>query len=915
MRAYSILFMLILCLFDSHAAGIIKGVVKDYNTKEELIGATVSLANLEGKGTVTGLDGSFILSGLKKDAVYVIECAYMGYEPKKVEISTAAAGKSILILLNQASVELASIEVKAAISRNNEVGARMLEKMSPTVLNVVSANAIESSPDLNVSNILQRVSGVTIDKGSSGDGEYAVLRGMDKRYNYTLVNGVKIPSPDNKNRYVPLNIFPGELLDRLEVSKSLSADMEGDATGGVVNMVMKDAPSKRTFNLNISTGYTSNLINEEISIFDHKNITKESPRDLYGSDYSAKADDFSKATSKITNKRALPDIIAGVMFGDRFFNEKFGVIAAGSYQRRTKRTESVMFKDVMPQTETNVRLTEINDRVYSDENTQYGAHLKFDYLFNDKHKIDWCNSIIGSNATQVREGIATNLSLNYDPETGNALQSIETRSRTTKQQILTSTLHGEHIIIKPLSVDWSAVASYATNDRPDMTYINLENNQQNFESHITADNSERRWEKNTDRDYAGYLNLKYDIKFRDSELNLKAGAMYRDKERTNKFSTYRFTPNSTTRPIYGIEFTELEEIDWKVSNPKGSVGPLNYEASEKIAAGYLMGTYDNRSWNIIAGLRVEHTDQRYLMEYPNAGDSPDGKQVYYDLLPSVALKYKAGEKMNLRASYFRSINRPGFFEIVPYSIINEDYTEYGNKDLKRAVIDNVDLRWEFFPNNNEQLMVGVFYKKIQDPIEYAYYTKNNRQFGYGPANLGDATNTGVEVDFIKYFRCFGIKANYTYTHSSITTPKTLYSKDENGTLSRNEVNQTRPLVNQAPHVANLTLIYKNTKYNFDAQIAGVYTGEKIIIASHYLDSDYWEAANFNVDFSAEKRFKSGISIFIKANNLIPNNIRRYIKGTNPYNEFFPLQNTYSNKTLIREDKSYTSMMLGFRYKM
>ena len=136
MRAYSILFMLILCLFDSHAAGIIKGVVKDYNTKEELIGATVSLANLEGKGTVTGLDGSFILSGLKKDAVYVIECAYMGYEPKKVEISTAAAGKSILILLNQASVELASIEVKAAISRNNEVGARMLEKMSPTVLNV-----------------------------------------------------------------------------------------------------------------------------------------------------------------------------------------------------------------------------------------------------------------------------------------------------------------------------------------------------------------------------------------------------------------------------------------------------------------------------------------------------------------------------------------------------------------------------------------------------------------------------------------------------------------------------------------------------------------------------------------------------------------------------------------------------------
>ena len=125
------------------------------------------------------------------------------------------------------------------------------------VVNVMSAKAIELSPDITVANVIQRMSGVTIERNSSGEGQYAILRGMDKRYNYTLVNGVKIPSPDNKNRFVPLDIFPSEMLDRLEVTKSLTANLEGDGIGGAVNLVMKDAPSERQFTVNLSTGYNA----------------------------------------------------------------------------------------------------------------------------------------------------------------------------------------------------------------------------------------------------------------------------------------------------------------------------------------------------------------------------------------------------------------------------------------------------------------------------------------------------------------------------------------------------------------------------------------------------------------------------------------------------------------------------------
>ncbi|MGL4328202.1 MAG: TonB-dependent receptor domain-containing protein, partial [Tannerellaceae bacterium] len=293
---------------------------------------------------------------------------------------------------------------------------------------------------------------------------------------------------------------------------------------------------------------------------------------------------------------------------------------------------------------------------------------------------------------------------------------------------------------------------------------------------------------------------------------------------------------------------------------------------------------------------------------------PYGEQNYWDLLPSISVKYSPIEKMNLRASYFKSINRPGFFEIVPYSIINEDYMEFGNKDLKRAKIDNVDLRWEYFPSATEQIMVGLFYKKIQNPIEFAYYTVNNRQFGYGPANLGNATNYGFEIDVIKFMRNVGVKANYTYTHSAITTPKVTYGRDEAGKLERRSVDQTRPLVNQAPHVANVAIMYKDTRNNWDAQIAVTYSGEKIVIASHYLDSDYWEEGSFSLDVSLEKKFKSNVSIFAKGSNLLNTPVRRYIKTVNAYNADFDKQDVNSGKTLIREDFHGMSMLLGARYR-
>ena len=204
-------------------AATYKGYVKDAKTGEELIGATIYIKEYPNIGSTTGLDGSFIIDNVPNADKITIVCSYISYKTIEKTIS-ASTTDPILFDLPADTQMLDEVTVIAHNPGRTEAGARGIERQAMNVVNVMSAKAIELSPDITVANVIQRMSGVTIERNSSGEGQYAILRGMDKRYNYTLINGVKIPSPDNKNRFVPLDIFPSEMLDRLEVTKSLTAN-------------------------------------------------------------------------------------------------------------------------------------------------------------------------------------------------------------------------------------------------------------------------------------------------------------------------------------------------------------------------------------------------------------------------------------------------------------------------------------------------------------------------------------------------------------------------------------------------------------------------------------------------------------------------------------------------------------------
>ena len=219
-------------------AKVIKGKIKDASTGEEIIGAYVAVKEAPQDGGISGLDGSYSFEVHRSGCTIV--CSYIGY--KKFEKKIADNEDYVEIDLVSEANQLAEVVVVGQNSGRTEAAARGIEKESMNVVNVLSSKAMELSPDQTVGNVIRRMSGVTIERNNTGEGQYAILRGMDKRYNYTLVNGVKIPSPDNKNRFVPLDIFPSELLDRLEVHKSLPANLEGAGVGGAGKLEMKGAP-------------------------------------------------------------------------------------------------------------------------------------------------------------------------------------------------------------------------------------------------------------------------------------------------------------------------------------------------------------------------------------------------------------------------------------------------------------------------------------------------------------------------------------------------------------------------------------------------------------------------------------------------------------------------------------------------
>lgn len=917
--------LLIICYSYSIGQNQLKGKVLDSISNEPLFGSTVYIKELQ-IGQNIGLDGSFHFRKIP-NGVYTVIFRNSTYN-QNTRVLKFSDDEIIELNIYMSLKEemLSDVVITARHDMESERYALHREKNSENIINVMSSKAIELLPDITTASVLQRVSGITLEKTSTGDARYAVIRGMDQRYNYTLVNGIKIPSPDNKYRYVPMDMFPSELLERLEVIKALTPNLEGDAIGGAMNLIMKNAPEKFTINMNVGGGFSQLLNQRGYKNFDRSTVNPMSPADINGENYQAKPSDFTYKNFDYASKNNPVNSLLGFSVGSRFLKrKKLGVVLAASYQNLYRGSNTLWFKPENQPAPGNIpAFTDVYSRQYNTQQTRIGIHTKIDYEFNDKHKVSLYNLYMQMDETQYRHTVDTSLSIGRSGVgTGNTY--ILDRSRMQNQSIYNSTLQGEHEFFNHFKFKWSGVYSIAKSETPDWSEVqtvhvvgfDAQGNQTKTPEVLNIP-FYRIWTRNTDRDYAAYANLSYKNKIFKKDFEITTGILYRDKNRSNNYNQWNLVPKTSSIglaiPFDGNLSADKFQFNGATAAQGSPKNPLTYTATENILAYYgMIDLFITKNLSVLGGLRVEQTEQGWVTVLdPKVSYGAYGKIPYTDYLPSVHFKYRINEKQNLRLSYFSAINRPGFFEYIPFTIDSDDFTISGNPLLKHATSQNYDLRYEFFPKSLDQLLIGGFYKEIKNPIETAIQFTGTSSATLKPFNFGSAVNFGFELAFTKYWGELGVSGNYTYTNSKITTAKLFYDTN----FVAIETTQVRPLQGQSPHIANLSVLYKSKSIGLDIQLAGVYTGRKISLVSPYKDLDYWQRGMFQLDLSIEKKVFKIFSIYLKASNLLNTPVFVEILQPNIYTtgKFALTEQTRTDRVTVQKDYYGQTFVFGIRLK-
>jgi outer membrane receptor protein involved in Fe transport len=901
----------------------LQGMVRDQQTGELLPGATITMKGAKSAQVVSGLNGAFVVRPLMAGN-YTISVYYVGYKPYETSFTVSEEKKQFFsVALEQNKHELTEIIISGNHDKGSDGATLLASRRSDLIQNSVSARSIEISPDLSVANVTQRVSGISLERSTNGEGQYAIIRGMDKRYIYTLVNGIKIPSPDNKNRYVPLDIFPADLLDRLEVTKSLSPNMEGDAIGGAINMIMKNAPEKFSIKANAALGYADKFFTQDFTRFSSPASDSRSPRYTNGATYQATMNDFSNSAFSYSTKSNPLASLAGLSVGGRVLNNKLGILVAGSFQNNYRNVNSVFFGTETDRNNNDATVTDIQSRQYSIQQQRSGLHTRLDYQLNNNHRFNAYAGYMILEKNEFRFVSDTNLQLGRTgPGTGRIANSYRTLHEV--QQIANTTLGGEHVITKNFLINWTAAWSKATSNRPDEATLNLTTGVSQDPATKTFVQaplyldvySYRKFAHSTDEDKNGYLNFTYHTNLGALNATWSVGGMYRNKTRNSQYDVYSLRPVNPSIQEYD---GDINHNNFFVFNGEGtSDNALNYAAKENVGAVYAMVKIDYRNLQVTGGARYENTELTWNSHVPEAVEGKTGSVSYYDVLPSAQAKYSLSKKQTIRAAYYSAISRPNFYEVVPHisGDADEDYQEKGNPNLKRTTADNFDLRYEYYPHGLDQLLAGAFYKKVNNPIEYALVQEGTYTY-YKPDNFGNATNYGFELDATKYFRWFGIRANYTFTDSRITTSKVRrYSTSSGQTFDM--VNQTRPMQGQSKHIANFSVLLKDdNKTGLNAQLAFTYTGRRINTVSQFLNNDIWQKGFAQMDFSIEKKVARHWYVYSKINNIL--NTPYQLEIRQPYtgggiNGDVPYQ-TYGKHVFVRKDTYGANYWLGIKFKM
>lgn len=862
--------------------GTIKGTIIDKQNNEALIGATI-LIEKTNIGTTTDIDGNYELT--LQYGIYNFVVSYIGYETQllkniKIEDGSIVA-QNVQMTTTQAALQEVVVTTKV---QKQSVGSLVnLQQKSPSFISGISSDEMKRSPDRTTSDVLKRVSGTTIQ-----DNKFVIIRGLADRYNTALMNGLALPSTEPDKKAFAFDIFPSNLLDNLIIYKTATPNLPGEFAGGVILLNTKEVPEENFTTFTIGTSYNAQSTFKSVDAplaergdwaalggnaralpttfpSNFKSITDETEQYAY-----AKILPNDWKTNRVKSLRPAQNYQLSLARHYNIAGRELGLISGLSYYNSPK----IQFND---RNEFNADASQIyayKDIMYR-ENTNVGGLLNFSYKITPLNQIHFNNSYTTTSDNQyiARNGVQM--------EQGRNDKAFSFFYQSTK--LLSNQLIGEHSLPQgKLKAKWgvghNAINRIVPSYRRMLYSQNADDATSPYYAYIPTGTPSttyagRFYGNQQERNFTSFADITIPYVIGGKRNNIKFGGLTDFKTRTfdarNLGYVGRYNPELYTLPLSEIFNAEnVKEGSFRVKEATDKSD--SYDANATLLAGYAMVEHSlTTKLRIVTGARVESYRQALNSFLINSPTEVKVDETVLDVMPSLNLTYNLTEKSNLRLSASKTVARANFRELAPFTYYDFllDASIFGNPDLKRSRIINLDAKYELFPGMNQTFSVSAFYKKFDNPIEQVLEPSGagvkNLQF----RNATAASNYGAEVEYRQKLNSLSNVWNQFSNFTFFSNLSYIYSEVDQSNLPGAIV---RGLQGQSPYIINSGLTYNHTDLGLSATVMYNRIGRRIWAVGLNGYEHTFEAPRNVLDFQVSKKIARKGELKLNVGDIINN---------------------------------------------
>lgn len=891
--------------------GTIRGTIKDAKTKDPLIGATVMVDGTQ-IGAAADVDGSFVLNNVPAGNHKVI-ISFVSYKTKEIPDVRVESGNTTVIdtELDEEGTALQEVVVRGAKATNTEVAViSEIKQMKPIAVGI-SAQQIQKSQDRDAAAAIRRVPGVSI-----VENRFVMIRGLGSRYNSVLINDVITPSSEVDTRSFSFDLVPSNIIDRMIVYKSGSAESPGDFAGGIIKIYTKRRPDQNFTEAAATLGYRANTTFQNAQTHQRSGanwLGMWGADQMLSSAFPARSADFNamNAVDRASYARLLPntwalqnttinpDLRFAVNLGRRF---EIGNVDVSNLTNVNYSLTNQFSKVNLNLYQNGVVANDLAES-YVDNNyarqSRIGVLHNWTFRFSPTFNLEWKTLFnqLGNTETVVREG--QRVIDQYDVR--NYSQRFENRT------IVTTQVSGDHKFGDLTKLNWIAGYGYTGRWEPDWKRIRF----QRITGATGADGQPAPYTAVAPNDPNPIDLGRFFSKLNEKVLTLSVNGEHtlgnptdrepnrirfgvygerKDRDYSARFYGYNAVGNASAilRGDIGNMFTSenLTGRTGGLTMKDGTKDLDSYQGINNYYAAYLSGDVNFGSKAIMTvGFRGEFNNQQLHSFIVNERKELVNNKLFIPL-PSLNFTYKVSEKQNLRLAFSSTLNRAEFRELAPFTYFdfNLQADIRGNTSLKTARIQNLDAKWEFYPTANELISVTAFYKDFKNPIE-TFLLPTGNGLAYTFINANSSQNYGVELEIRKGFpeassiflQNLSVIGNASFIKSTVNLGQFVQGPDLSGanvTYDLTGITDTkRPMANQSPYLINGGLYYADPKSGWQWNALYNVFGQRIFAVGNMENPTVYEMPRHVIDLNVSKRFNNKLELRLGIQDLLNQPVR------------------------------------------